>query len=723
VRPAGRKRHRQLTRAAALAGAAALIGTALLSAPSAVAQPALTANTVRVSVVKVTPSSPVPSTTPRPVTVVLKLTNATNLNLPKLTVQGDRGNPISTQTALDQAIGKPQPPDPTQVGTFSTAKPVTTSLRPHGTVTLPYASTTDTIPNDAGLCICQNRIYPLYFTVHTTDSTGTDVVVGAGQTYIPAFGESLPKPVQVSWVWPIIDRPHRLDSNATFSDDALAASVETGRLDRVLKVVEEVGPKVPMTLIIDPELIDELAVMSNGPYRVEQGDSTVPGVGTAAAAAWLSRLRTALAASPHTEVDFTPLADPDVESLTRNGLDWTVLNQESQARTLAEFGGSSARSDIAWPAGEVLSPGTLNNMVRKGATKVILNEGVLPGGARRSPSLNALAPLQTPAGPVTAAVTSSHIQRYVSRVISTGRAGNADLPKLVAEVAIRAVEDPSTSHYVVIVPPRNVDPSPVAARAILATARTFWSRPLTLGAATPPTVQPADHGPLVGPGRAAAGLPPVTINTAQDLAQMIPAFTSMLSGLDANAILGQLPTALQRAESSDWVTDPALGVTYAQRLSARMETLASGVHIFKPSGGTYTLASSNSPLPVTIVNSLDVSVFVHLQVASANGVPGFSASDLGRQQIAPGTKLTLHVPTHVDRTGRFVVQATLYTPSGAQLGAPVFLSVHSTALGTIGVIITIVAAVVLLLALLVRLYRSRRNPRPKPGTAPPATTL
>jgi hypothetical protein len=61
----------------------------------------------------------------------------------------------------------------------------------------------------------------------------------------------------------------------------------------------------------------------------------------------------------------------------------------------------------------------------------------------------------------------------------------------------------------------------------------------------------------------------------------------------------------------------------------------------------------------------------------------------------------------------------LFTPSNEQLGAPVDLSVHSTALGAIGVIITITAAAVLVLALLIRFIRRLRNPKPVPGTAPP----
>jgi hypothetical protein len=71
----------------------------------------------------------------------------------------------------------------------------------------------------------------------------------------------------------------------------------------------------------------------------------------------------------------------------------------------------------------------------------------------------------------------------------------------------------------------------------------------------------------------------------------------------------------------------------------------------------------------------------------------------------------LHIPTHVERTGRFRVQAVLVTPSGVHIGNPVLVSVHSTALGAIGVVITVVAAVVLVLALLVRFVRRLRSRR------------
>ncbi|MCW2648962.1 MAG: hypothetical protein JWP07_5071 [Pseudonocardiales bacterium] len=714
--------RRLWVRVAALAGAGVLLGTSLIIAPPAAAAAAeapLTKDSVKVTILSVSPTTPTPSTTPQPLTVRLRLTNTTDQSIAKVTVEGARGNPIDSQTALEQAIAHPQPPDEGLVGRFGTKAPVLTSLGPRASASVEYRSTSDTIPDDPGLCICQNRIYPLYFTAHATDLNGNDQVIGAGQTYIPAFGESLPQPVQVSWVWPIIDRPHRLTGDTVFTDDDLAASVNGGRLDRVLQVVESAGKQVTMTLVIDPELIDELAVMSAGPYQYGTTGKLAAGTGTAAATRWLDRLQRALAANPKIEVDFTPPADPDIESLTRNGLAWTVgLSEAAQKRVTAALGGYPVSTHVAWPPGGALSPDTLNAVVRQGARTVILSDSAL-SGIPRSSTRNALASLQTPAGPVLAAITTSTIQRYVAPVLSVGGTGLADLPKLVAEVAVRAVQDGTTSHYVTIVAPRLIDPSAVAAQAIRATSNVFWSKPLSLDEASPPTVQPADHGQLVPPPASALTLSLRTISVAQDLTRVVPALSTMLVPADAATLLGELPTAVQRAESASWHADPAAGAAFADQLSQRIEAIETGVQIVKPSGGTYTLASRTSPLTVTVENNLDVPVFVRVRVTAANGLPGFTAADIGRQSIAPHSRLPLHIPTHVARTGRFVVQAMLFTPSNEQLGAPVDLSVHSTALGAIGVIITITAAAVLVLALLIRFIRRLRNPKPVPGTAPP----
>jgi hypothetical protein len=579
------------------------------------------------------------------------------------------------------------------------------------------------LPNESGVvCLCRTAIYPLYFAAHVTDQRGNDVVVGTTQTYVPSFPTpATVRPVQVSWMWPILERPHRLIGDTRFIDDDLATEVSVGRLDRVLQVLTDVAGKVPITVLLDPELVDELAVMASGKYQVEtSGSGSEAGVGTSAAAAWLERLRTALGQSG-VQVSFTPFADPDVESLTRNGLSWaTSLGQDAQTRIGAALGGTLPSNDVAWPANETASQPTIDALARQGATSILVNDTTVPSqpnGGGGAPA-NGLTTLQSAAGPVSALITSGAIQHRVAPVVSLGGVGYAGLPLLVAEVAIRAVESQQVSRFIPIVPPRLVNPSPeVAAEAILATAHSSWSTGLTVtDAAT--AVTPADHAGLVPPSIDNPALSPQTIAVAQRVAEAVPALTTMLSSADAVALLGPLPAAVQRTESAEWQNAGNEADTFARRLDNQVNALESGVRIVKPANGQYTLASSNSPLPITVENRLSVPVTVLVRVRAVNDVPGFTAGDLGRQVIAPNSKVTLHIPTKVERTGRFAVDADLLTPNGAQIGS-VRLAVHSTALGTVGVIITAVAGGVLLLALLGRaLRRLRRRGAAAAGTPP-----
>lgn len=708
------------------------LSAALLAAPTsrafarAVRAAPLTAHSVLANVTDVTPSTPPSSDKPVELRVTLSLENTTDQSLPHLTIDAVRATPIDNQQSLDAALAAPQAPDPQLSARIEPkgGRAVAASLGPRASTTVQFVTTTE-IPTEAGLCLCHNAIYPLYFTVHTVDQGGSDIVVGSTQTYVPSFATPADiHRVRVSWVWPVLDRPHRLveatgGQPPVFVDDDLASSVSGGRLDRVLSVLELVAGKVPITVMLDPEIIDELAVMATGPYRVGTGDRTSAGVGSSAARDWLTRLRVVLA-QPHVYPAFTAFADPDVESLTRNGLTWVQsLGQAAQNRVTAALGGVSPTDTIAWPADGAAGPDTVEALARQGATTLVLSDTAvrLPD---TSPPPNGMTSMQTASGRVAVAVTSSAVQRWVNPTLNLSCSGTSTLPQFVAEVAMRAVASSTTDApgYVPIVPTRDINPCPtVAARAILDTARTSWSVGIGVGSAAQ-TVTPVDHAPLTPP-QSGAGLSPVTVAAAQSLSHAVPALTTMLSAKDADLLLGPLPAAVQRAESSAWRDNPAGGDAFAQLIGGRVDALESGVTIVKPKNGTYTLASNNSPLPVTISNNLDVPVTVRISIVPVNGLPGFKATDIGLRQIGPKQLIPLHIPTEVQRTGRFQVQAVLWTPSGDMIGGPVLLTVRSTALGLVGVVITVVAAAVLVLALLLRVARRlRRRAVPRPDVRP-----
>src|SRR6202012_5814367 len=98
----------------------------------------------------------------------------------------------------------------------------------------------------------------------------------------------------------------------------------------------------PLTLVVDPELVDELVVMSTG-YQVQHGTTLVPGTGGPAAASWLATLRVVVH-RPGVQLDFPPPADPDTQALTDNGLSWAgELPAAQQHEVLAALGITAPR--------------------------------------------------------------------------------------------------------------------------------------------------------------------------------------------------------------------------------------------------------------------------------------------------------------------------------------------------------------------------------------------
>jgi hypothetical protein len=693
-----------VTRRRSLCFSAVIVLAALLWLPVTPAQarrivvgPGAISMTIR----DVEPNSPTPARHPKHLDVSLVLTNNTAHELP-LTITATRSDPIFTQPELHSAIARENPPSSDQAAPL---KPKTPTLAPSAEMDVVFDITTSPHAPDADLCLCANAIYPLYFTALYTPPGGRPIQLATAQTYIPSFSKQ-PAKAQVGWLWPLLDRPHRLLSGRLFLDDDLAAEVARGgRLDQLLSVVEKVGRQVPMTIVTDPELIDELAVMSQH-YNVRSPSGPVRGQGGPAAASWLARLRAVLA-MPGMEVSFTPYADPPVETLQRAALDWTVgLPSQQQNDRVTRALGDLPSSDIAWPANETISMPTLTTLVSQGTSTVVVDDKTLPKGRDSTVVPTALAPLETTRGSATAAVTSSLLERWVQTVLAPDGPGLSALPELVAQLALRVELSLGESHYIVLTPPRNVstvDPD-IAARMILDTARTTWSSPLPLRAAAS-TLQAVDHGSLQprNPPRIATRV----ITRLRYVLGSIAGLGSLFSNPTvAQRLRTELPIALLRTESTGLLAVPGLTRTYSMSLAHYVRRLRNRVVLVPPlKGGNYTLASKNSKLPVTITNRLGADVNV---VIGMTGADGFSAAPVSKAVPANST-VQVRVPTHVDRVGLFYVQVTLSTPDGLLLSSPLQLTVHSTALGTIGIVITVVAAIVLLAALLIRFIRRMRR--------------
>jgi hypothetical protein len=728
--------HGLTRRLTPVAAAAAVVLISLLSVvPAAATQPRASAGQLRaaagqlraaagqlraaaprptaVSVVlnAMSPRSPDANKPSQPVTFAVTISNNTDNTYSEVELSVQRGLPIGRQQLLDAAIK--QPPDTD----FGVPAPLALKqqLLPRQSLNVSYRTTS----ND--LCLCFDGVYPYALVVRAVSDPAVGAAeVGRLQVFVPSF-QHVPHPVLVGWVWPLLEVPHRALDADVFLDEQLAGAVGPGgRLDRALRTAELVAGGVRLTLLVDPDLLDSLAVMARPTgYRVRAGTSTVPGTGGRLAADWLARLK--LLQARH-DVVLTAYADPDVNAVTRAGLKFsTALEPQVQARIAPILNGDLSSDLLTWPAGSALTSKALDALVGGGASTVLLSDVALPGHNQTEPRPDALSPLPSAAGQSLALVTDSAIQATVARALRPGAAAANDQQTLLAQLAIRAVQQPERSHFVVIAPDRYVDPNPVAAaQTILAVRGSTWGRPIALRTALG-TVTPVNRGALQTSAESpATELRPADLATLNRITQQVSSMNEALRDNDsAAALLGGFNNGIQRAESSAWRRNRAGGSALTRTLRTRIDQITSAVHLVKPAVGTYSLSSANSPVVVTISNELSRPVTVRVSVTPANGVVGFRATSLQMQTIPARSIATIRIPTHVDRLGKFQVVAVLSTPDGRQLGRGVILNLRATSIGTVTKAITVVAVSILVLALLRRLVqRVRRGPsRALAGTA------
>jgi hypothetical protein len=174
------------------------------------------------------------------------------------------------------------------------------------------------------------------------------------------------------------------------------------------------------------------------------------------------------------------------------------------------------------------------------------------------------------------------------------------------------------------------------------------------------------------------------------------------------ALISPVRTGLLRAASNAWRGNPDGAQAMATDVHDRLDYLCHQVTI-NPPGPPITLASSNSPIPVRIGNSLPVAVTVQF-VLSENA--GIKADAIPVRQVQANGTATQFIPTELLRAGRFTVDVQLKTPGDNRtttLGEPARFEISSTSYGTITVTVTSVAGGALVLLVGRRFYRRRRQ--------------
>jgi hypothetical protein len=580
---------------------------------------------------------------------------------------------------------------------------------------------------------------------------GSDATVDDGPN--AAVPPDITRPVALTMFWPLADRP-RLAAGAPggttpvrLIDDDLATSLATGgRLDTMLSAVDfatnpQVDPGGEITraicLAVDPDLLVTVAAMTGGYVVNDAPDAgprtpTHPGTGQQAAVDWLNRLtalaqRMCVAPTTYAQADLDALqrvADPGLSAVATNGAGAIV----DQLLGITATRGASLVGDgpLTGPAVQLLSE--QGPTVAIGAAP-LTGPGASDGGtpetadtapARYTPNVVA-APFDPAVGAALAGAGGTpESPSYLDPSLDIALKRDSDVARrqdALGSLLWRSLQPDITPRTQILMPPLMWNLTPQDAQAILTAVATSIraglavARPLTalVDEANAVTESvPPPSGSLGNPrGRFDDGV----VSGIAAVTGRLWGLTAALSTDERTGQTGGQYTAplredLLRALSLSVPPDARNGLAQ-QRLTTvgrTVEDLFNAVTIVNP-GGSYTLATEHSPLPLALRNELPVPIRVRLDIVAP---PGMTVTDMGEIVLPPGY-LPLKVPIEVHFTQRVAVDVALRTADGLPLGEPVRLSVHSNAYGKVLFVITLSAGAVLVLLAGRRLWHRFRG--------------
>lgn len=753
----------RVVRVAVLLMVAMLCWNAVSTAPAAAQQDRLLA---RLELGMLTPRV-VTTTGPAVLTVTGEVVNTGDRTLSELAVRVQRDEALSDDAAARAALTAV--PDAPFVTGFTGLVP---DLEPGQRTPFRIEVPLGTGPDQQALQITESGVYPLLVNLNGTPDFGGQARLAAVPLLLPVTGlpgapvmvppVPPPVPVPLTVVWPLVTEPARALSglgeplllmSPTAGTDPLAEQLAPGgRLDGLLGALEEaVPPGSPLAgalcVAVDPALLDTVRGMAAG-YRVADSTGVVDGTGATAAARWLERLRTAVAGRCVLPL---PYGDPDVVALSRAGLtDLEALATSTGTELVSDLLGVQPLTGTAWPADGVLDERTVTDLTALDVRAVLLEprgvaqqaldtdtvalatDTVVLAGAPRGlladpllgTALEPAAALALPApGGGTADLNAGDLDAgddytgadYAGGATRpTGTARPLAVQDAIGALTYRALAD--DRRPVLLVPPRRWQASGTEAAALLRTASQLISAGFLAPRDLPALVGTAAQGPaaeLDYPVQAGTQEIPRSVTgevaQARDVLRDLQVATERDATvrLEPAALFDPLRLALLRGVSTAWRDEPDRAADLVTEVSNRLDGLSGSVRIVT-APGPYTLASSDSPLLLTVQNDLPVSVDVRLDLEEA---PGLRTGVVGVQQVPARSNRQFAVPAEVTRAGTFSIDARLTTPDGTPLGQPSTLQLQSTAFGTVTVALTAGAGAVLVLLVVRRVVRRIRASR------------
>jgi len=306
-----------------------------------------------------------------------------------LQVRVQRGNPLTTEAQLRDALDGDAPTD----SAVSPFEDLADELGPGGQLPVRLS-----VPlRGSGLSLGATGVHELLINVNGTPVGRDRARLAAVRMLLPVLGlpgaapARLPAdPAPITVLYPIAEPPHRIatvpGAPPLLDNDSLAASfATTGRLGGVVAALAQRAPvgspvRTGLCLAIDPDLVETASVMSQGYQVVGRGGAAVAGTGAAVAGQWLTQLS---AVAKGGCVVALPYADADLVALSRGGLIDAAARALGPGRQiLSTLLQTPVPADIAWPADGVLDTPTLDIVQASGARAVLLSADAVSGRVR-----------------------------------------------------------------------------------------------------------------------------------------------------------------------------------------------------------------------------------------------------------------------------------------------------------------------------------------------------
>ncbi len=591
-------------------------------------------------------------------------------------------------------------------------------------------------------------VYQLGVQVIGTDADGmrSTTATGRARSFLPSLDATTSAQVRTSVLWPLMARVRRVPDGGVANADRLVQLCAPGGRLRTMLDLARINTDAPMTLLVDPALLNALGQLAQGDPSDSEGEGadddrepteTGSAPSTVAAGSLVEYVRTGPADGEGTDqqtvriwlrdlldlaaeapVWATGYAEPDLAALPTdvvpdNSADPVNVGAADRLRrasdratvaTLRSFGLTAAR--VWWPPRGVADERGLSRAGTQVSASVLTASTVPERSSTRPSTLK----VDTEGGSVAVIVDDP---AYLDGGPGPGDTDSAlqVRQRIAAETALLSMAltlQGRRSGNATVVLGRAWQPGGEWAAANFDDAFTTpWSSPTT--ASTQLDTAPDEYeGDQLGAQDLAGPLPASVLDQAALLDRRSRVLGELLrdpSATDAAALFYDEVTAT--AISQRWRSQSEIAERFGRRSARSLAEQLSSVSVEIPS--YVTLSGDSGSFGVTINNRMDQAVTVGVNFKSDTG--RFSLPGVDPIAIGAGESRTVLVDAAISEVALDQVTARLVTVEGSTFGPPTRFTLRTSPLGVVIWIALGTGAGFVLLVVARRSLRQRRARR------------